>query len=72
LSSEQIPTLNIDRLTEDFTNAVRVLRERIASGKYNALAERINDRLDVLARDDYKDLQKLIEETVEPSTGGDG
>ena len=72
LRSRQIPTLNIDRLTEDFTNAVRVLRERIASGRYNALAERINHRLDGLAHDDYKDLQELIEETVEPSSGGDG
>jgi hypothetical protein len=71
LRSGAVPCLNIDRLTEDFTNAVRVLRERIASGKYNSLAERINDRLDVLAYDDYADLRKLVEETVEPSAGGD-
>lgn len=72
MKSGTVPCLNVDRLTEDFTNAVRLLRERIASGKNKSLTERINERLDGLAYDDYKDLRKLFEKTVEPTAGGDG
>jgi hypothetical protein len=60
LRSGTVPCLNIDRFTEDFRNAVHMLRDRIASGEYNFLTERINDRLDVLARDDYEDLWKFV------------
>jgi hypothetical protein len=60
VKSGTVPCLNVDRLTEDFTKAVRLLRERIASGKNKSIIKRINDRLDRLASDDYKDLQKLF------------
>jgi len=59
LSSGHTPTLNIDKFTDDFTNAVRTLRERIASGKYNDLVETIFNHLNILAIDDSKDLQRL-------------
>lgn len=67
LSSGQIPTLNIDKFTEDFTNAVGTLRERIASGNHIELIEQINSRLDTLARDDMEDLQRLNKKNVEPT-----
>lgn len=72
MGSGGIPTLNIDKFTEDFTSAVSALREAIASGDYNDLAEQINSRLDTLAFDDMDDLQRLNKKKVDPSAPFNG
>ena len=64
ISSGHIPTLNIDKFTEDFMNAVRMLNEHIASGKHNDLVEQINNRLDILAIEDMDDLEKINKKRV--------
>ena len=51
------PTLNIDRMTEDVVTALKELRDRVESDE--DLAERINQRLDKLATEDYDTLCRI-------------
>jgi hypothetical protein len=57
--SQDTPCLNVDRLTKDVINAIRELRQRVASENYDDLMERINSRLNALARDDFGKAAKL-------------
>ena len=57
--SGNVPCLNVDRLSKDVLNAIRQLGWRIANGKCDELAERINNRLDILAREDFEELGKV-------------
>jgi hypothetical protein len=59
ISTDKVPCLNVDKLSEDVVNGIRGLRQRIVSGNYDALAERINIRLNVLAKEDFEELAKL-------------
>jgi hypothetical protein len=57
--SGRIPCLNLDRFTRDATDAIGELRTRIANGQHDALALQMNDRLDVMNREDFEALAKL-------------
>ena len=50
--SQDTPCLNVDRLSKDVINAIRELCQRVASGNHDDLTERINRRLDALAKKD--------------------
>jgi hypothetical protein len=56
--------LNVDRLSADLVNAIRVLRQRIENGsnEANELVERINGRLDILIKEDFEELDKVCRE----------
>jgi hypothetical protein len=56
---QDAPCLNVDRLSEDVITALRELRQRVASGDYDDLAERINGRLDRLAKEDSRTRGRL-------------
>ena len=57
--SQDTPCLNVDRLSQDVIKAIRELRQRVASGDYDDLTERINSRLDTLAKEDFEEHGKL-------------
>ncbi len=57
--SGNVSCMNVDRLSEDVLNAIRKLARRIESGECDDLAERINCRLDILAKEDFEELNKL-------------
>jgi hypothetical protein len=57
--SGNVPCLNVDRLSEDVLNAIIELARRIESGECNDLAERMNCHLDILAKEDFAELNRL-------------
>ncbi len=61
---QDTPCLNVDKLSEDVVNAIRELRQRFASGNYDDLAERFNDRLALLAKEDLEVRGKLCRQSI--------
>lgn len=57
--SDNIPHLNVDILSKDLVKAISQIKEDINKGKDKKLIMRMNKRLNMLAEDDYKDLNKL-------------
>lgn len=56
-----IPCLNVNRLTHDTLNAIRKLHVQIENSKCDELVNRINNRLDILAKEDFEELSNLIQ-----------
>lgn len=57
--SGNVPCLNVDRLSEDVLNAIRKLAQRIEADECNDFIERMNCRLDILAKEDFEELNRL-------------
>jgi hypothetical protein len=54
-----ILNLNVDVLSKDVKNALEKIKQSIAENRDNNLAERISERLDKLAKEDYQTLNSL-------------
>jgi len=57
--SSGIPNLNVDVLSKDVKEALGKLKQSIAENRDNSLVERINSRLDKLAKEDYETLNSF-------------
>ncbi len=57
--SSGIPNLNVDVLSKDVFEALEKLKQFIIENRDPDLVERINNRLDILAREDYETLNSL-------------
>lgn len=57
--THDIPCLNVDKLSNDVVNTIQELRQRIASGNHDDLAERINNRLDILGKENFEERETL-------------
>lgn len=58
---DNIPILNVDILSRDFVAAIEQIRADIFNGIDPNLILRMNNRLNLLARDDYRDLNNLTQ-----------
>lgn len=54
-----IPILNVDVLSKDVVDALEKLKQSITENRDTNLADRINERLDKLAKEDYATLDNL-------------
>lgn len=57
--SQGISNLNVDILSKDVQDALGKIKQSIVENHNNKLAERINNRLDKLAKEDYETLNSL-------------
>jgi hypothetical protein len=57
--SSGIPNLNVDVLSKDVFEALEKLKHFIIENRDPDLVERINNRLDILAKEDYETLNSL-------------
>ncbi len=57
--SSGIPNLNVDILSKDVIDALEKIKKSITENRDTNLVERINSRLDKLAKEDYETLNSL-------------
>ena len=55
-----VPCLNADKITRDLLGAIKRLTVKIENEESGELVERMNDRLNKLASDDFLQLSKLL------------
>ena len=71
IESQGSSNLNVDVLSKDIKDVLEKIRQSISENRNHELAERINSRLDRLAKEDYETLNSLRKQNAQQGNPAD-